>query len=92
MRAPELALNWESEKGDPDSVDAMLYLVSDFFQVEFEDVPLKPDKEVSFMLVQSLHVSPLQATEDAEKIANKPEKYGVFKGLSKNERKRLRNW
>jgi hypothetical protein len=93
-RDPEIAHNWEGKgaKGngadlvfDPELTEADLFF-------EFQNVTIGAGETVTFMQVVSIATTIKAAGKAARAIDKNPQRYGVFAGLSKQERKRLQNW
>jgi hypothetical protein len=93
FRDPELAHNWERKGKKPDSADAIaLADTSSDIDVEFDDVTVPAGKTFAYMEVVSLGRTIKAVRKAAPRIAKNPKDYGVFKGLTKAERRALRNW
>lgn len=93
-RDPELAHNWEGKGRKKHSADTVVDPedTSGDFDVEFDDVRVGAGKTIAFMQIVSLTPTIKAANKIAPKIDRNPAKYGVFRALSKKERKRLQNW
>ena len=92
-RMPELADNWERVGRVADSADAVTLADGDqSATIAFQEVKLQPGQQVAYMEVLSLALNIRKARSEASQAGEHPGKYGVFRGLSKAERKRLRNW
>ena len=92
-RMPELADNWERVGRVGDSADTVTLADGDqSATIAFQAVKLQPGQQVAYMEVLSLALNIRKARREASQAGEHPGKYGVFRGLSKAERKRLRNW
>lgn len=93
-RDPELAHNWEGKGKKKHSADLVFdpELNDGDVLFQFDDVTIGAGKTVTFMQIVSLATSIKAANRAARAIDRKPTRYGVFAGLSKQERKRLQNW
>lgn len=93
FRDPELALNWERQRGPHDSADSVVYEdANEAATVGFEDVRIKPGKTVTYLQTTSLAFTPRAARRQARAIGRDPQGLGVFRGLSTRERARNSNW
>lgn len=89
---PDLSHNWERD-GDNKALSADdVTLSGDQLTVDFDNVAIKPGQTVSFLHVSSLALSIDKANKNAERIGGDPGSFGVFDGLSDQERKRTLNW
>jgi hypothetical protein len=93
VRDPELAHTWERASGAEQNADVIsLADGSDSFEVEFDDVPIPAGKTIALMGIVTLALDITDARKAAARAANNPADAGVFRGLSKKERKRLVNF
>ena len=92
IRDPEIAQNWEHPSGS-ESIDDITFADDDGnVSLDYDDVEIGPGKTVAFMHVVTIGTRIRSVRKAAARIAAKPSKAGVFRGLSKKERKRLVNW
>jgi len=89
QRDPELAHNWEGQGGNHSADRVEIDGDPEF---EFDGIRLAPGKTKAFMQVITLAPTILAANKAAVKVDTRPNKAGVFTGLSKKERQRLQNW
>jgi hypothetical protein len=94
FRDPEIALNWERQRGRHDSADSVVYEDANdgIPTVGFENVRIKAGKTVSYMQITSLAFTPAGARRTAGAIGRDPQGFGLFRGLRDQERARIRNW
>jgi hypothetical protein len=92
-RMPEVADNWEGVGKVRDSADAVTLADGDqTATITFQAVTLQPGQRAAYMEVLSLALNIRKARSEAALAGKHPGRYGVFRGLSKAEQKRLRNW
>jgi hypothetical protein len=92
-RDPEIALNWERQRGPHDSADSVVYEdANEAPTVGFENVRIKPGRVVSYVAITSLAFTPAGAKQTARRIGRDPQGLGVLRGLSVRERARISNW
>jgi hypothetical protein len=93
IRDPELAHNWQRRGSAEEKADVIVLANgASGFDVTFEDVEIEPGRTVSLMEVVSIHRRIGSANDTAAKIVKDPAGFGVFRGLSKTQRKRILNW
>jgi hypothetical protein len=87
-----IAQNWE-RPGAPDSAESIDFADgAGGVTVNFDDVVVQPGKTVGFMSVVTLALDIKAARKAAARAASHPADAGVFRGLTKREKKRLVNW
>jgi hypothetical protein len=92
-RHPEIADGWQRLGKVKDKADSVtLADGSDDANITFGSITLKPEKRVAYMAVASIALNIKTARREATRAAKHAKRYGVFRGLSKGERARLRNW
>jgi hypothetical protein len=91
LRSPELAFNWEVRGGSHEGADDAVFS-GENLTVSFEDVTIGPGKTKSFLQLVTMSLNAKGARRAADLAARNPGSYGVFRGLSKKERKRVVNW
>ena len=93
VRDPEMSLNWERAGGGPRSADLVDFADGgDNIEVTFNNVNIPAGKTIGLMNVVTMNLNIGGARKAAARTANDPSGAGVFRALSKRERKRLVNW
>lgn len=89
-RDPEIAYNWERERGDHGSAESInLSDGSGEYEVLFEDVTIGPGRKVAYMLLATL-ARDIESANRRARSTNAPS--FVFADLSDDQRRRIRNW
>ena len=91
VRAPELAHNWETRAGNHVSASEASF-ENDFLTVVFEDVTVNPGQTKSFVGIVSMALNIRAARAAADRAAEHPADFGVFRSLTQTERQRVVNW
>jgi hypothetical protein len=93
-RAPEIAHVFEGKGSKKHSADLVFdpELTDGALHFGFDDVTVGPNKTVTFMQIVVLGRSVKSARQAAKAIDKNAEKYGVFKGMSRSEKRKIQNW
>jgi hypothetical protein len=91
VRAPELALVWERKGKKAKSAD-LVDLAAGKADVTFQSVDVKPGKTIALMEVTVLANNIDDANKAAKQASADPAGYGLFRGLSQAEKRKLRNF
>jgi hypothetical protein len=89
---PELANNWERRGSKGESADAVVLDDTDVFDVRFNNVKIPAGKRISFMIVATLARNAKAALDAAKRVNGDPRGYGLFRGMSRGEQRRVVNW